>query len=87
MDLAPSSNDDEVRAIFWVLFGALCHQRGITPLHASAIDVANGCVAFVSAQRQVDVGYDLPGAAMTSSAMMFASCSPARRTLADVAWH
>jgi energy-coupling factor transporter ATP-binding protein EcfA2 len=31
------------------VFGALCHQRGITPLHASAIDLANGCVAFVGA--------------------------------------
>jgi hypothetical protein len=29
------------------MFGVLCHQRGITPLHASAIDVAGGCVAFV----------------------------------------
>jgi hypothetical protein len=25
----------------------LCHQRGITPLHASAIDIADGFVAFV----------------------------------------
>ena len=31
------------------VFGALCHQRGITPLHASAIDFADGCVAFVGA--------------------------------------
>ena len=52
MDLAPSSNDDEVRAyLLGAVFGALCHQRGITPLHASAIDVANGCVAFVGASR------------------------------------
>ena len=50
IDLAPSSNDDEVRAYLSVAcFGALCHQRGITPLHASAIDVADGCVAFVGA--------------------------------------
>jgi len=50
IDLAPSSNDDEVRAyLLGAVFGALCHQRGITPLHASAIDVANGCVAFVGA--------------------------------------
>ena len=47
---APSSNDDEVRAyLLGAVFGALCHQRGITPLHASAIDVADGCVAFVGA--------------------------------------
>src|SRR5215831_12802007 len=48
MDLAPSSDDDEVRAyLLGAVFGALCHQRGITPLHASAIDVPGGCVAFV----------------------------------------
>jgi hypothetical protein len=29
------------------MFGVLCHQRGITPLHASAIDVPDGCVAFM----------------------------------------
>jgi hypothetical protein len=50
MDLAASSNDDEVRAyLLGAVFGALCHQRGVTPLHASAIDVADGCVAFVGA--------------------------------------
>lgn len=50
IDLAPSSYDDDVRAyLLGGVFGALCHQRGITPLHASAIDVADGCVAFVGA--------------------------------------
>ncbi len=50
IDLAPSSDDDEVRAyLLGAVFGALCHQRGVTPLHASAIDVADGCVAFVGA--------------------------------------
>jgi hypothetical protein len=50
IDLAPSSNDDEVRAhLLGAVFGALCHQRGIIPLHASVIDVADGCVAFVGA--------------------------------------
>src|SRR5262249_7530177 len=48
MDLAPSSLEDEVRAdLLGPVFAVLCHQRGITPLHASAMDVANGCVAFV----------------------------------------
>jgi hypothetical protein len=48
MDLAPSTDEDEVRAyLLGSVFGALCHQRGITPLHASAIDVADGCIAFV----------------------------------------
>src|SRR5262245_60481220 len=37
MDLAPSSNHNEVRAyLLGAVLGALCHQRGITPLHASA---------------------------------------------------
>ena len=50
IDLAPSADDDEVRSyLLGVVFGALCHQRGITPLHASAIDVSDGCVAFVGA--------------------------------------
>jgi len=50
IDLAPCSDDDEVRAyLLGAVFGALCHQRGITSLHASAIDVADGCVAFVGA--------------------------------------
>jgi hypothetical protein len=50
MDLAASSNEDEVRDyLLGAVFGALCHQRGVTPLHASAIDVADGCVAFVGA--------------------------------------
>ena len=48
MDLAPSADKDEVRAyLLGVVFGALCHQRGITPLHASAIDVVDGCATFV----------------------------------------
>jgi hypothetical protein len=48
VDLAPSSDEDEVRMyLLGAVFGTLCHQRGIAPLHASAIDVADGCVAFV----------------------------------------
>src|SRR5690242_1926125 len=48
IEATPSSDLDEVRAyLLGGVFGALCHQRGITPLHASAIDVAVGCAAFV----------------------------------------
>jgi hypothetical protein len=48
IDLEPHSDDHELRAVLLgAVFGALCHQRGITPLHASAIDLADGCVAFV----------------------------------------
>jgi hypothetical protein len=47
VDPAPSTDDDELSA--WLLataFTLLCHQRGITPLHASAIDLAVGCAVF-----------------------------------------
>ena len=50
VDLAQSVDDGDVRAcLLGAVFGVLCHQRGIAPLHASAIDVAEGCVAFVGA--------------------------------------
>src|SRR5262249_20309363 len=43
-----SSSDSEIGVyLLGTAFGVLCHQRGIPPLHASAIDVADGCVAFV----------------------------------------
>jgi hypothetical protein len=52
IDPAPSSDADELRAyLLGTVFGVLFHQRGMTPLHASAIDVADGCVAFVGASR------------------------------------
>src|SRR5262249_54712900 len=45
---ATTSDENEVRAcLLGTAFGLLCYQRGMTPLHASAIDVADGCVAFV----------------------------------------
>ena len=50
IDLVPSSDVDHVRAyLLGAVFGALCHQRGITPLHASAINLAGSCIAFVGA--------------------------------------
>ena len=50
IDPAPSSDAGEVRAyLLGTVFGLLCHQRGITPLHASAMNVPDGCVAFVGA--------------------------------------
>jgi hypothetical protein len=50
VDPAPESDALEVRAyLLGTAFGVLCHQRGITPLHASAIDIADGGVAFVGA--------------------------------------
>jgi hypothetical protein len=48
VDPAPGSDDGEVRAyLLGTAFGVLCHQRGITPLHASVIAIADGFVAFV----------------------------------------
>ena len=50
MDLVSSADDHEVRAyLLGAAFGALCHQRGIVPLHASTIDIKDGCVAFIGA--------------------------------------
>ena len=50
VDPSPASDHGEVRSyLLGTAFGVLCHQRGITPLHASVIDVASGCVAFVGA--------------------------------------
>jgi hypothetical protein len=42
-----SSPGDVAAFLLGTAFGVLCHQRGIPPLHASAIDVTDGCVAFV----------------------------------------
>jgi hypothetical protein len=42
-----ASHGDVCAYLLGTIFGVLCHQRGITPLHASAIDVADGCVAFI----------------------------------------
>ena len=42
-----ASHGDVCGYLLGTIFGVLCHQRGITPLHASAIDVADGCVAFI----------------------------------------
>jgi hypothetical protein len=48
VEALPSSDDADVRAyLLGTAFGALCHQRGILPLHSSLIDVADGCVAFI----------------------------------------
>jgi len=47
---APGADEGDISA--WLLgtvFAALCHQRGIVPLHGSAIDIADGCAVFVGA--------------------------------------
>lgn len=48
IDPAPSLDYGELRSyLLGTAFGALCHQRGILPLHSSVIERADGCVAFV----------------------------------------
>lgn len=48
VDEVPGSHPSDVSAyLLGTVFGVLCHQRGITPLHACSIETANGCVAFV----------------------------------------
>ena len=45
---APNSNENEIRLfLFSSVFGALLHQRGVLPLHASAIETKKGAVMFV----------------------------------------
>ena len=48
VDQAANSNPGDVAAyLLGTAFGVLCHQRGTYPLHGSAIDIVDGCVAFV----------------------------------------
>jgi hypothetical protein len=48
VDPAPASDHRDVCAyLLGTMLGVQGHQRGTPPLHASAIDVAGGCVAFV----------------------------------------
>ena len=50
---APGAHDDEVRLfLFGSAFGALLHQRGLLPVHGSAIEVRGGAVLFVGPSGQ-----------------------------------
>jgi hypothetical protein len=47
VDPVPAASPGDVSAyLLGTAFGVLCHQRGIPPLHASAIEGMDGCVAF-----------------------------------------
>ncbi len=47
VDRAPASDEDSVRLfLLGSIFGALLHQRGLLPLHASAIETPRGAVLF-----------------------------------------
>lgn len=45
--MASAAESDVLAYLLGSAFGALCHQLQILPLHASAIDINGGCVAFV----------------------------------------
>ena len=50
IDPAPKTDPDSVRVfLLGSIFGALLHQRGLLPLHASAIQTARGAVLFAGA--------------------------------------
>lgn len=47
VDIFPGARDQEVRLyLLGSVFGALLHQRGLLPLHASGIDTGGRCVLF-----------------------------------------
>jgi hypothetical protein len=47
IDAAPGADEDSIRLfLFGSVFGALLHQRGLLPLHASAIETPVGAVLF-----------------------------------------
>jgi len=48
---ARSSERDVRLFLLGTVFGVLCHQRGLLPLHASAIEVAGRCIAFAGRSR------------------------------------
>jgi hypothetical protein len=48
VDPVQDANHDYVCGyLLGTVFGLLCYQRGLVPLHASAIDIENSCIAFV----------------------------------------
>ncbi len=47
IDPRPGASDRDIRLyLLGTVMGALCHQRAVLPLHATAIDTAAGAVAF-----------------------------------------
>jgi hypothetical protein len=53
VDAAAGADEDSVRLFLWSsIFGALLHQRGILPLHASAIETPKGAVLFAGASSR-----------------------------------
>ena len=56
-----AANGDITAFLLGTVFGALCHLRGIVPMHASAIDVRGGCALFA--------GYSGAGKSTLSAAL------------------
>lgn len=53
IDAAPGADEASVRLFLWgSVFGALLHQRGILPLHASAIETPKGAVLFAGSSSR-----------------------------------
>jgi hypothetical protein len=66
IDVAPSEGADMNAVCAFLLgtvFGALCHLRGIFPLHASTIELAGRCIAFTG---DSGAGKSTMAAALTS---------------------
>lgn len=69
VEKSPGAKDEEIRLfLLSSVCGALLHQRGMLPLHASAIKVKDKCVVFCGASGNgkstiaktfIDRGYDL----------------------------
>jgi energy-coupling factor transporter ATP-binding protein EcfA2 len=48
VDAEPDADQNDICAyLLGSALGALCHQRGIVPLHSAAIDINDGCAAFI----------------------------------------
>ena len=53
IDATPGADEDSVRLFLWgSVFGALLHQRGVLPLHASAIETPKGAVLFAGSSSR-----------------------------------
>ena len=53
VEQSPPTNDLEMCVfLLGTTFGALCHHRGILPLHACALETPKGCVAFAGASGE-----------------------------------
>jgi len=48
VEIAPAARDGDITTyLLGSIFGALCYQNGLLPLHASAVDFAGGVAAFL----------------------------------------